>query len=281
MKLADILCEVAVVGGYWKMEESGDVRQWTPVLSNPPEDALFPFSVDSNRPRVASMVKAYQGFNILPNRKRKELSREEKKLFNGLEDALKQRSHTDVIDPADFARLSNDAVLNVSTKSGITKQAPQRIFITTPPSSSKVAEGFADAIQHHLGVPSNQVFHGHFAKRDVVDIIDEIEISTTISKANKDGMLERLYGWYANRSDTSIKIKDLRNGHRNALRKAGIDLFDVVKSIDIPHSTIPYLLIVDDNVQSGVSAQNIAKLFIKETGADVVNILSLAMFKYP
>jgi hypothetical protein len=279
MKILEVLNELAGVEGYWEMQEQDGVRQWHPVFDRPGPDALFPFVAKRNAKLSSSQVNSFQAFDILPNKRRKDI--DQQALFGGLEDALKRRSQTDVISDNDFNILLNKCSSLLVSKLQLRKQNPRRMFITTPPSSSDIADTFAQTIQRDLGIADDHAFYGHFAKRDVIDVIEDIEVNTNIPEIDRTSIVDRLLTWYSKRDDTTIKIKDLWNGHRAVLEKYGISLFDLVKEIELPEKTVPYLLIVDDNVQSGSTARQIANLFVNATGVQPGNVYSLAMFKYP
>lgn len=130
-------------------------------------------------------------------------------------------------------------------------------------------------------MPAENAFIGHFDKRDVLEIIDDIEAHAPAEDSDLGHVLTRIYQRYNTRGNTTFMLKDLWSNHRKALIAADIDVFKLVKSIEPVSSTIPYLIIVDDNVQSGSTAQMIAKLFVQHTGISPANILSVSMFSYP
>lgn len=282
------LFEDAEIVGYWEVEQRGDVRFWKPVwTTNPPNDALFPFKRHSNAPWGTSLIKRYQAYDILPNRSKKELSLEEKRLLAGLYDALKLRSERDKIAPEDFQQLLDNASAAVLAKSGLGQQLrkvnKQKVYIITPPSSSGVAHMFAKELQSRIKVPNENMMLDHFTKRDVLDVISDIEAvdHPRVSGTDKDIILDRIYGSYNKREDTTFKVKDLDQGHRSRLHSAGVSFLDVAKEFNIPGNRVPYLLVVDDNVQSGFTAKDVVKVFMDATGITPSNVYSLAMFQYP
>lgn len=274
------LHERIAIQGYWTMQKVNNVIRWHPIFNQPQTpEAVFPFVSKQNAKSSSALVNAVQAFDILPYGKRKDL--EESELFGQLEDALKRRSNTSVISDEDFNQLISISASLLIGKTGLHHQNPRRLFIATPPSSSDVAEAFAQHIQQKLGIVDNHSFYGHFGKRDVVSIIDEVEVNTTLSDIDRESIVDRLLTRYKNRVDLTIKVKDLWFGHRKALERAGISLFELVKQIKLPEQNVPVLLIIDDNVQAGSTARSIAKLFVDTTGVQPNHIYSLAMFKYP
>lgn len=280
MKLVDLF-EESKPAGYWRRETNQGVNWWVPIFEQPPKDALFPFVLAQNQLQGHKGIKHIQAFNILPGRKRQDLSQQEKILFGDLEDALKQRSHEDVIAEEHLIDLQEKCADILLGKTNLRNQKPERIFLITPPSGSDTADNLARILQGRLNVPDNQMFLGHFEKRDVLDVISDIEVNVGIEPESKQAILDRIYRSYANRADTTFKLKYLWQGHRNELRKAGISFLDLVAAFPPTLSSIPYLVVVDDNFQSGSTTRAVAQEFNRHTGIEPINTLGLTTFKYP
>lgn len=290
MKLWEILTEAAGIVGYWKVKEENGVRRWIPEFGKPKKDAILPFGSRVNAPREQSTVKGHQAYDLVPGKNsRNDLNARDRKLLRGLEDALKRRSDTDTISDEDFNKLLDKCTSTIIGKLNLRKQTPQRLFMTTPASSSGVANAFAQRIQKALNIPDNQMFLGHFTKRDAIEILLDVEDDASRrSPSNKKGLTDsdrqqisdRMYASLDKKEDTELKMKDIRRGHRSSIVNARIPLFNMRKDIKLSSDKIPYLLIVDDNVQTGATANSIAQVFVKNTGVTPNNVLSLAMFKY-
>ena len=266
--------------GHWTVKEMDGVRHWTPVFGEQSVDGLLPFETTqiSRQDPTVYQVPAY---NLTPPKvKRRELPETDREMLPKLEDALKRRSNTDVIDDDVFMDLVNKCAAGCISKAGLKKASPKQIVIITPGSSSPIAEIFAKAIQRQLKVEQEHVFFGHFEKRRLEDFTLQAEFSDTIPDDEKEKMIPKLYNTLAGDPDAKVQSKNIRRGHRDVYRKHGIHTMDVSKDFGLKYNKVPILLVVDDNIQQGTTYKTAAKLFAENTGVQPSKTIALAMFKY-
>ncbi len=252
--------------GYWLTAEEGKRRAWKPVFGSSAgvNDAVFPFDVPSNIKNSIGGFK-YQAFNLIEaGRGTKELIGEERKLFKGLLQALKQLERSkNFIPPNDMHSFIQAGTNVLMRKTGLHKVPPSDIILAIPPSTSPTAKEIGMNIKQHLSIPDANVFSDHFKKRSGREVIADIKASTEIQPNVKKRVLEQLQAAHRRVGlDAEIQIKKLTyRGDKNILTKANIPFIEMAKEIDLPNGEIPYLVVADDRVSSGHTAKTIRRLF--------------------
>lgn len=194
--------------------------------------------------------------------------------------AIKGIWSEDYISQEDTQQLVTEAsgwALNIFRRSPIANQMSSVVPVTVP-TKSPLPQQFANEIIARLGIPSQRTQSGQFVKRDANDIYTQVE-NSDIPEAAKEKILDGILKSYD--KEGTFKLKYIPSSWRGHLQKHGIQILQPKEGAQLSsHVERPILLLIDDNIQTGMTFEQVAKQAATRMGVVPRSCYSIVMFIY-